>query len=160
MIRNEREYRITKAQAEKFRTALEHPGDPPKGVHPRLHKASIDAARAQLQDLDAQVSSYEALKAGKVKAALRGSLDELGDLLVRARIARKWTQKQLAERLSVHMQQVQKYEAESYASASLTRVRDVATALGVTIGVDGKLVALPDLETPAKTEVRKEAVRR
>ena len=144
MIRTEREYRITAAAAARFRETIANPGDPPKGVHPKLHKASIDGMKGQLVELEAQIESYDALKGGKLKAALRGTLEELGALLVRARIARQWTQRELAERLGVHMQQIQKYEADDYASASLQRVRDVATALGLVVALEGKLVALPE----------------
>ena len=42
MIKNERQYRITRAQAERFSQALvklEGQGPEPTGVHPLLHKA-------------------------------------------------------------------------------------------------------------------------
>jgi hypothetical protein len=42
------------------------------------------------------------------------------------------------------MQQIQKYESESYASASLTRIQDVLTALGADTDVEAKLVELPE----------------
>lgn len=146
MIRNEREYKITKAAADKFRAALkDEASPPPKGVHPRLHKASFDGMRAQLEDLDDQLQSYESLRAGKLRGRIKGTIHELGDVLVRARIARKWTQRQLADRLGIHMQQVQKYEADSYASASVTRICDVLTALGADVDIEVKLVELPEL---------------
>lgn len=43
------------------------------------------------------------------------------------------SQKELAERLGLKEQQVQKYEATEYTSASMARVRDVIQALGVTV---------------------------
>ena len=50
-----------------------------------------------------------------------------------ARIARGWTQRRLAEELGIAEQQVQRYEATGYSSASLARFADIAEALGVTI---------------------------
>ena len=61
------------------------------------------------------------------------SLDGLPEALVKARIARGMTQKELAERLGLKEQQVQKYEATDYASASLSRVRAVIRALDVSV---------------------------
>ena len=55
MIKNERQYRITQAQAEKFEHAiadLESASDT-LGVHPVLEKAELDALRGQLGDLEA-----------------------------------------------------------------------------------------------------------
>ncbi len=63
-----------------------------------------------------------------------GELELLADLpraLIRARISKGLTQKELAERLGIKEQQIQKYEATEYASASLSRVRAVIDALGV-----------------------------
>jgi len=61
MIKNERQYRITKAQAERFAKTLKKlEGAPPAdGVHPALHKAQINALRGQLEDLQSEVAEYE-----------------------------------------------------------------------------------------------------
>ncbi|MGH9107125.1 MAG: helix-turn-helix domain-containing protein, partial [Acidimicrobiales bacterium] len=51
----------------------------------------------------------------------------------------RWTQRQLAEALGIAEQQVQRYEASGYRSASLARISDVADALGLTITEEGHL---------------------
>ena len=56
---------------------------------------------------------------------------ELPTVLIKARIAQGLSQKDLAERLGLQEQQIQRYEATDYASASLTRIREVVSALGV-----------------------------
>ena len=61
------------------------------------------------------------------------SLTGLATLLVKARIARGWTQRRLAEALGVAEQQIQRYESTDYRSASLARICDVADALGVAV---------------------------
>lgn len=60
------------------------------------------------------------------------SLAGLADALIKARVARNWTQRQLAARLGAAEQQVQRYESTSYRTASLARLCDIADALGVT----------------------------
>ncbi|MEK6320243.1 MAG: hypothetical protein AABN33_01030 [Acidobacteriota bacterium] len=64
MIRNGREYRITKAQAKKFEQALAQRKERSieKGVYPRLAKAQKDAMQSQLQSLRKQISEYERLR--------------------------------------------------------------------------------------------------
>ena len=51
-------------------------------------------------------------------------------LLIRAGIARGLSQKSLASRLGLKEQQIQRYEASEYASASLARIRSVAGWFG------------------------------
>ena len=55
---------------------------------------------------------------------------ELPSVLIKARIAQGLSQKDLAERLGLQEQQIQRYEATDYASASLTRIKEVVSALG------------------------------
>ncbi len=61
MIKNERQYRITKAQAEKFeKTMKEMTKSPEREVSPVLRKAQIDAMKSQLSDLRRDIEEYEA----------------------------------------------------------------------------------------------------
>jgi transcriptional regulator with XRE-family HTH domain len=61
------------------------------------------------------------------------SFEELPRALIQARIARGLTQRQLAERLGLKEQQIQRYEATGYASASLKRVGAVIQALDLQV---------------------------
>ena len=68
MIKNERQYRITKAQADRFSQTLDSIGQrsgETEGVHPLIAKAQEDALRSQLADLEGELREYESLKAGK-----------------------------------------------------------------------------------------------
>ena len=139
MIKNERQYRITKAQAEKFERAIaetamaEAQGQPSAGIHPLLQKAQRDALESQLGDLRRELAEYEALQTGEEPVSVSGSFDDLPVALIRARIASGLSQRELAERLGLKEQQVQRYEATEYSSASLSRVRAVIRALGVNV---------------------------
>ena len=136
MIKNERQYRITRAQAERFSQALsdlQDQGSEPAGFHPLLLKAREDALRSQLGDLEADLRAYEALKAGHFEFDQLKTIAELPTMLIKARIARGLSQRDLADRLSLKEQQIQRYEASGYESASLTRIRSVVDALGLDI---------------------------
>jgi ribosome-binding protein aMBF1 (putative translation factor) len=89
------------------------------------------AMESQLEDLRQQLAEYEALRAGRVQVLELDSLGRLPEALIRARIAAGLTQKELARRLGLREQQVQRYEATRYAGASLARLQAVADALGV-----------------------------
>ena len=142
MITNERQYRITKAEAERFEQALAHGDQQGAHLHPRLRQAMREGLESQLQDLREQLAEYEALRNGHVAVLELDSLDQLPDALIRARIAVGLTQKDLAGRLRLKEQQIQRYEATHYAGVSLKRIQEVATALGVKIQ---ERVILPSL---------------
>ena len=132
MIKNERQYRITKAQAEKFQQALvglSQTRDTDEPIHPLLRKAQEDALRSQLADLQAELEEYEALRAGRRSLPDLTSFAELPRLLIQRRIAAGLSQKDLADRLGLKEQQVQRYEATNYASASFARLQEVIRAL-------------------------------
>jgi ribosome-binding protein aMBF1 (putative translation factor) len=132
MIKNEREYRITKAQARRFVEALTQlsvRSRSQKGVHPRLVKAEREAIESQLQSLSKELSEYDRLRRRRGRGVDVSRIEDLPDTLIRARIAAGLTQKELAELLGVKEQQIQRYEATRYASASLGRVLEVARAL-------------------------------
>lgn len=62
MITNERQYKITCAQADRFQQALnEFDTQFRKGVHPLLVKAERNALESQLEDLRAEIGEYERL---------------------------------------------------------------------------------------------------
>lgn len=142
MIKNERQYRITKAQAARFETALEQlrrensqeAND--AGVHLLLRKAQEDALRSQLEELREQLEEYEALRSGKHIVLELNSFDELPRALIQARIASGMSQKDLAGRLGLKEQQIQNYEATEYSSASLDRIKEVIHALGAKVRKD------------------------
>jgi len=136
MITNERQYRITKAQIEKFKAAI---GDfDIKAATERtkskiLAKAELAALHSEYEILSLQLHEYETLKSGTIEILKASTLEELPSILIRARIAKGLSQRQLAEAIGLKEQQIQRYEAEEYASANLRRLADVANALSLNI---------------------------
>jgi len=133
MIANERQYQITKLEAERFEQALAQADEKGAHLHPRLRQAMREVMESQLEELRGQLAEYDALRRGKIAVLELHSLRDLPEALIRARIASGLTQKQLAARLGLKEQQIQRYEATRYAGASLARVQAVADALGVKI---------------------------
>ena len=134
MIANQLEYNVTRTKAQKCRKAIQemkdHP-DPPANVHPRSWRAQREALESILAELQAELAEYDALATGAVTVVELDSISDLADGLVKARIIRGLSQQALAERLGMKVQQVQCYEADRYAGASLRRLGEVAEALGM-----------------------------
>lgn len=156
MIRNERQYRTTIRQRQLLADALDAllaeqsssllPTDQSQDDQAEL-RADLERASltGQISSLDAQLREYEALRAGTVGTIRVTSFAELPDALVRARIGSGLTQRELAQRLGLKEQQIQRYESERYAGASLSRLQEVMAALGVELeaGLELPVRALP-----------------
>jgi len=131
VITNEVQYRSTHAHLRRFDEAagvLAAKVD--SGKESKLARLELDAVRAQADDLRAEIDEYDQLRSGAVSTFEASSLADLATLLVKSRIARGWTQGQLAEALGIAEQQVQRYESTPYRSASLARICDVTSAPG------------------------------
>ena len=133
MIRNERQYIITKAQIKKFRKTLGEFNKQKSNAHQMLVKAQKEAMESELAVLENQVKEYEKLRSGKYKVLKGSSINDLPIEMIRARIALGLTQKQLAERVGLKEQQIQRYEETDYASASFSRLQEIIKALGLDI---------------------------
>ena len=76
-----------------------------------------------------ELRDYESLQRGEYPVDELKAIDELPSALIKARISLGLSQKDLANRLGLKEQQIQRYEATDYASASLTRIKEVVEAL-------------------------------
>lgn len=136
MITNERQYKITKSQASKFREAIDDFDEFAlirQGIDPVIANAQREGLKSQLQDLEHSLDHFDALRSGRVRDLEARSFDDIGVKLIEARIARGLTQKDLAAKLGLKEQQIQRYEQGNYRSASLARVAEVINALGVSV---------------------------
>lgn len=133
MIENERQYHVTKKRIVEFEESLTNllATPRPENLPPQLHHAMRESIESQLADLRHEVTEYEALKANEVTVLELHSLSELPDLLIKARIARGYTQADLANQLRLKPQQVQRYEATRYDSISFRRLLEITRVLGV-----------------------------
>jgi ribosome-binding protein aMBF1 (putative translation factor) len=142
VIKNEKQYRITKAQVRRFQDALAELAtqERPSNITPRLWEAQRQAAESQVEELTGQVEEYERLYIGRCKEVILNAVEDLPKALIRARIAAGMTQEGLARRLGVKPQQVQRYEATEYESASFARILKVVQTLGLRMPKPVRLV--------------------
>jgi len=146
MIANEREYAANCRRRRELlairETYLTHPQEDPLAQEWLV--ASVDSVLAQTET---EIADYEALRSGGVRAVTVAGLGDLPSALVKARIAAGLTQRQLAERLGVAEQAVQRDEAGGYGRAEFGRLQRVAEALG--LEVEG-VVRFPPREDAAR----------
>jgi HTH-type transcriptional regulator/antitoxin HigA len=154
MITNERQYRVSKAQLSNLEKAAEvfDLDETAERIGSKvLAKAELEALRSEVEILSAQLREYETLKSGMVTVLKAKNLSELPSILIRARITQRLSQRELADKLGLKEQQIQRYESEEYASASLRRLSEIADALKLNISEVAELRQMPQskrLEKP------------
>lgn len=131
MIKNERQYKITRAQLEKLEANLGKIDRDDPNLHPRIILSRVNSLTKTIQELTAEIDEYDRLKNGEIKEVKVNSLAELPIALIKARISAGMTQKQLAEKIGIQEQQVQRYESNDYASISFDRLVEIARILGI-----------------------------
>ena len=119
MIRNRRQAAVARRRHEELMQAA-------RAAEPGQRSSFIALAG----DIAEEMREYEAIRAGQITVFEVNGVDDLGDSLVKARLAKGWTQRRLADGLGVSEQMVQKDEMRSYEHAGLARLAEVADVLG------------------------------
>ena len=130
MIHNEHERRVTRRKHAELTATLQtrSAAAAPKGRNSEMHQLVTDGIRAQLDDLQAELTEYADLNLGATHVDLP-DLEGIGEQLIRARIAAGLSQKELALLAGLAEGVVRRYERERYASTSVSRVSVVAQVL-------------------------------
>ncbi len=130
MILNERQYKITSRTVTDLTGALAvevHDNETPEW----LHTAHVEALKSQINELTAQVREYELLRNGNKTVSINSDLQDLPLSMIRARVAHHMTQAELAAKIGVSEQQIQRYESSRYQGVSLSRLIEITTVLGI-----------------------------
>ncbi len=125
MIANQRQYWITRTQARRIERAIRefHAFAPERAdVHPRWLRAEGEGMESVPADLRRELGEHEGLGSANLGRIPTSSLAEFGDALDKARIAAGLSRKDLADRLDLAQQQIQRYEATRYATATFRRI--------------------------------------
>jgi transcriptional regulator with XRE-family HTH domain len=150
VITNEPQYRSARTQVERLERLIDElrhrPLDPDQGEDRR--RLEFAAVQSQITELRADLDEYDGLRSGAVAVGPLTSLEDLPRQLIRARIASGMSQRALAEHMGIKEQQIQRYEAGGYSTASLARLRDVAGALQLDIDLPERSVVTKTGERP------------
>ena len=129
MIKNERQYAVTRSWVRKFEAAMADMDLEPASGADRIQMAVRTGIQSKTDEMKVDIAEYESLMSGKIPHVDTGNLEELPEALIKMRIALGLTQRELAERIGIHEQQVQRYEQTDYESASYVRLMDTYAAL-------------------------------
>jgi hypothetical protein len=135
MIRTEREYQAARQElrqaderADTYRRSLQQ-----EGLDPAAVKRLTDPSVSFNKDLADEVREYEKLRAGIVEPV---AFAAIGRFLVGLRIAKGWSQRDLARALGVNESVVSRDERNEYHGVTTERAQKIFDALGehVTVG--------------------------
>jgi len=137
MIKNEKQYKISKASLNKFKGVLDTLELNPSLNLNVLLRAEYDGVRSQYDELANEIDEYEGLLNKEYKTFDVFSIENFPQALIKARIFQNLSQKEFATKLGLKEQQIQRYEATDYSTASFERIKEIAKELNV--GFDSRL---------------------
>ncbi len=126
MIKNEKQYAITKIKRDEFSQSLlslENSED--NGL---LKEVMINAVKSQIESFTRELDEYENLKNNQ-PAVIFAEVEGLPEALIKIRIAKGLSQSELAKRNGMHEQQIQRYEANNYTSANFEKIIGIARSM-------------------------------
>lgn len=129
MIKNERQYKISKTKVEQFNSSLSSLQQKIVQSDDPFLKLEYDALQGQMLDLKRELQEYDDLKSGNIPILEFFSIEDLPTTLIKSRIALGLSQKDLAIKVNLQEQQIQRYEQTDYESASLSRLMEIFHAL-------------------------------
>ena len=132
MIQNQHQYQVTQNKLHDLEQGLIELDKIKDTLHPRQFSGRKNSLVKNINALQQEISDYDSLRQQQTPIKIT-SIKELPIALIRARIAMGMTQKELAEKMGVKEQQVQRDEANQYSSAGFRRIAEVADALGIRI---------------------------
>ena len=131
MLKNNREYVSTKKKVRKLQDALKIADTTTMEMPDFIFDAMISGIKSQIEDMKIEIREYEQL-AG-LNAIPVESIENIGQMLIKARIAHRYSQKDLATRVGVSPQQIQKYEADEYQSTDLRKIAEISSSLDLNL---------------------------
>jgi DNA-binding XRE family transcriptional regulator len=118
VIRNQRQLSVSRRKRDELLAAAFEAGESDRSLFEEL-----------ADEVQHEIDEYVGVRDGTIRSFSIESMDELADGLVKARIARKWTQEELAVAIGTSKQMVQRDEAGGYEKAGLARLAEIADVL-------------------------------
>lgn len=134
LVYNERQARDLEAEIGQISQALSS-DQTLKSIIDGLPELAIEGIRRSLatdkRELTKKLEAFRQAQAGNTELMREQAGNDLGDILIVARLAQNWKQKDLARKLGLQEQAIQRWESERYRNINLANFMKVARALSV-----------------------------
>lgn len=131
MIKNQKQAGITKIKLAELSEAKKELESRKAKCEPIEYELAENSINGLIEDLENQIKTYEALVNGNFHCLKPKNIEDIPNIIIAARLSQKISQKELAEILGIQEQQVQRYEASDFESASWIRIVEFANALNL-----------------------------
>ncbi len=136
MIKNEKQYEYSKECASKFAYSIglveaDEEGKKNDPMRWEVHRSSL---QSHLDKLHQEITEYEQLTNCDKKQPIKiqvENFNQLPDVLIKARIAAKMSQKELADILGISLERIKECESKDYQCASFLEILNVSETLGI-----------------------------
>jgi DNA-binding Xre family transcriptional regulator len=134
MIKNEKQYRISKRKAGELADAIERINNDPSedAITKEVLTTSLILAK---QQIDQEILLYETLKVDKIGILKERLFSDLPSLLTEYKIKSGLTQKEFAAQLGIKEQQLQRYEADNFRSVTFKNLLRFLDAVGLEVTI-------------------------
>jgi HTH-type transcriptional regulator / antitoxin HipB len=132
MITNEHQYKVTKGKIADLQKVLNTLASEQQNLTPLAVEATRKGFLLKIAAMTQELEEYDELKAGRREITF-ASIAELPIALIKKRIKLGLTQKELADKLGIKEQMVQRYESNQYESVGFSRLIEVSEALEIEI---------------------------
>ena len=159
MIKDELEYEVSKEWVEKFNKTLAAMERDEEAKRKDFLKwdAGRSAIQCHLDQLHEEITEYEGLMAwdkSKPIEIVVENFNKLSEALIKARMAAKMSEEELAEILDIDPERIKGYEKKKYQNASLTEILDISLALGLEFKTAVMQVDFEEIEAIKETAER------
>ena len=159
MIKDELQYEVSKEWVEKFTktiAAMERDEEAKRKDFLRW-ESGRSVIQCHLDQLHEEIAEYERLincdKSEPIEIVVE-TLNKLPEALIKARMAAKMSEEELAEILDIDPERIKEYEKKKYQNASLTEILDISLALGLEFKTAVMQVDFEEIEAVKKTAER------
>jgi predicted XRE-type DNA-binding protein len=134
MIKNEKQYKISKKKLSGILTEIEKVKKA-TGQHLLRNKLMLASLDNVKQELEEEIAAYEKLKTTSIKILAERFIAELPTIITEYKIISGLTQKEFSEKLGLKEQQLQRYEADNFKSVSFKNLLKFLDAIGLEIRI-------------------------
>jgi hypothetical protein len=134
MIKNEKQYKISKKLVKEFNQEIERIYND-ANKHPLRKEMLITSLEVARNDIEKEILVYETLKKDKKNTLKERLIAELPSILTEYKIISGLTQKEFAQKLGVKEQQLQRYEANNFKSVTFKNLLRFFELVGLEIRI-------------------------
>jgi transcriptional regulator with XRE-family HTH domain len=159
MIKDELEYEVSKEWVEKFNKTLAAMELDEEAKRKDFLKwdAGRGSIQCHLDQLHEEIAEYERLMAwdkSKPIEIVVEDFNRLSEALIKARMAAKISEEELAEILDIDPERIKEYEKRKYQNASLMEILEISLALGLEFKTAVMQVDFEEIEAIKETAER------